>query len=63
MYKTGTEAFIPCTVIGQEENGDVILSSDTDGTRIKADVSQVYEIEDMREIIGKCNCCCKEKEE
>lgn len=50
-------------MIGQEENGDVILSSDTDGTRIKADISQVYEIEDMREIIGKCNCCCKGKEE
>lgn len=63
MYKTGTEVFVPCTVIGHEENGDVILSSDTDGTKIKADISQVYEIEDMREIIGKCNCCCKKKEE
>lgn len=53
MYKPGTEVFIPCTIVEHKENGEVVLSSDTDGSPIRADISQVYELEDMKEIVNE----------
>nr|DAV31548.1 MAG TPA: hypothetical protein [Caudoviricetes sp.] len=50
--KRGEEVFITATVLKEPDaEGNVIVITDADCKKVSADISQIYDLDDMREII------------
>lgn len=50
--KKGQEVFITATVLKEPNtDGNVIVITDADSKKVSADISQIYDLDDMREII------------
>lgn len=50
--KRGQEVFITATVLKEPDTeGNVIVITDADSKKVNADISQIYDLDDMREII------------
>lgn len=57
--KRGQEVFITATVLKEpDKEGNVTVITDADSKVVNLDISPIYDIDDMREIIGH-NCCCR----
>lgn len=58
MIKRGDEVFIPCTVLcmgTEDDENNVVLMTDTDNRTIKADICQVYSLEDLNDVMREWN--------
>lgn len=52
--KKGQEVFITATVLKEPNtDGNVIVITDADSKKVSADISQIYDLDDMREIIKR----------